>query len=174
MLQISAVGCFLRVFFFSSMLGDGAHTHRLFAPRYPLLHSREHASTCAAVGIKKTGIACRRGRKTTSDLRRFRRPGTSQASVVPPSSCLVTVSVSLPISHLPPSPSPPLPLPSCHSDITSHFSGHVCFPSLSAAGGAAPFPPSARHPLPPSIHPSPPVFPSASSYLLSPLLLHHP
>lgn len=68
-----------------------------------------------------------------------------QASVIPPSSCLLSF---LPISHLPPSP-----LLSCHSDITSHFSGHVCFPSLSTTSGTSPSPAlrSARHPLLPSI-----------------------
>lgn len=156
-------------FFFSGMLGDGAHTHRLFAPRYPLLHSREHASTCAAVGIKKTGIACRRGRKTTTDLRRFRRPGTSRASVVPPSSSLVTVSVSLPISHLPPSPSPPLPLPSPSPPATPTLRPiflvmFVFRPYLPPEARPPSLPPPVTLSLPPSIHlrlsfpPRPPTY----------------
>lgn len=70
-----------------------------------------------------------------------------QASVTPPSSRLLTVSFSLPIGHLPPSPSRLL------SDIPSHFSGRVCFPSLSTSSGTSPSPAlrSARHPLLPSI-----------------------
>lgn len=70
-----------------------------------------------------------------------------QASVTPTSSRLLTVSFSLPIGHLPPSPSPLL------SDITCYFSGRVCFPSLSTSSGTSPSPAlrSARHPLLPSI-----------------------
>lgn len=51
----------------------------------------------------------------------------------------------------------PASLPSlllfCHSVITPHFSGHVCFSSLSATGGTSPSPALrfARHPLLPSI-----------------------
>lgn len=113
-----------------------------------------------------------RSRKTTSDLRRFQRPGTSPASVVPPSSCLVAVSVSLPISHLPtsPNPSPPPPLLPLRHYIPFFWS--CLFSVLICRRRRGPLP--SLHPSPsPSLRPSPSpsLHPSISACLSLRVLL---
>lgn len=84
-----------------------------------------------------------RTRRTTSNLRSCEKgSGLSNSPV------FMSVSSFLFTSH-----QSPASLLSCHSDRTSHFSGHVCFPSLSTSGGTSPSPAlrSTRRPLLPSI-----------------------
>lgn len=150
-LQISALDVFTASLWHAGRwhTASSLHTTHSSAP--------EHGTACRNVGsrssIKSTCISVNDDKKPWNYLQ-FQEilfPKIVRASVILHrllSSHLLTVSFSLPINHLP--PIPPLP---CHSDITSHFSRHVCFPSLSTTSGTTPSPAqrSARHPLLPSI-----------------------
>lgn len=123
---------------------------RLFTPHYPLLHSRTRdSSTVGSLSsIKSTCLSVNNDKK----LPPIWRDSLSKTSYVIPhrASFFLFANSFLFSSHQSSASHPSSP---CHSDIMSHFSRHVYFPSLTTINGTTPFLSSVLHPsCSPSIH----------------------
>lgn len=144
---------------------------RLFTPHYPLLHSRTRdSSTVGSLSsIKSTCLSVNNDKK----LPPIWRDSRSKTSLVIPhrASFFLFAYSFLFASHQSSASHPSSPLPlwyyvpffsSCLFSVLNNHQWHNPFPQLSVT------------PVMLSFRPSPPVLPIASSYLSSPLCLHHP